>query len=56
MGDPGPQTTSKKLAQQLGLRPKTAKNYRAHIPEKLSAANMVAAIGIAIQDGLLTVR
>ncbi len=45
--------TSKEIAQRLGLSTKTVENHRARILEKLGAANTVAAIGLAYQQGLI---
>ena len=45
--------TSKEAARRLGLSAKTVENHRSRILEKLQAANTVAAIGLAHQQGLL---
>ncbi|HEU5330223.1 MAG TPA: response regulator transcription factor [Thermomicrobiales bacterium] len=47
-------STSKELAQRLGLSTKTIENHRARILEKLGVANTAAAIGLAAQHGLLS--
>lgn len=44
--------TSKEVARRLALSAKTIENHRAQILRKLGAANMVAAIGLAAQQGL----
>ena len=45
--------SSKEVARQLGLSPKTVENHRARMLEKLGAANTAAAIGLDHQQGLL---
>lgn len=45
--------TSKEIATQLGLRPKTVENHRARILDKLGAANSAAAVRIGTAAGLL---
>lgn len=49
-------STSKEVAQRLGLSAKTVENHRARILEKLGASNTAAAIGLAAQAGLLTAQ
>ena len=46
--------TSKHVARDLGLSPKTVENHRARILEKLGVANMAAAVGLAYQQGLIS--
>ncbi|HEV2108956.1 MAG TPA: response regulator transcription factor [Thermomicrobiales bacterium] len=45
--------TSKEIAVQLGLSPKTIENYRARILDKLGVANSTAAIHTAIARGII---
>lgn len=45
--------TSKEIAVQLGLSPKTVENYRARILDKLDVANSAAAIHTAIARGII---
>jgi len=45
--------TSKHVARNLGLSPKTVENHRARILEKLGVANTAAAVGLAYQQGLI---
>ncbi len=45
--------TSKEIAVQLGLRPKTVENHRARILDKLGAANSAAAVHTALAEGLV---
>ncbi len=47
-------STSKEVAQRLGLSTKTVENHRARILEKLGVANTAAAIGLAFQQGLIS--
>jgi DNA-binding NarL/FixJ family response regulator len=49
-------STSKELAQRLGLSTKTIENHRARILVKLGVANTAAAIGLAAQHGLLNIE
>lgn len=44
--------TTKAVARQLGLSPKTVENCRARILAKLGAANTAAAVRIALDEGL----
>ena len=46
-------STSKEIAADLGLRPKTVENHRARILDKLGVANSAAAVRIAIAEGLV---
>jgi DNA-binding NarL/FixJ family response regulator len=45
--------TSKEIAAELGLRPKTVENHRARILDKLGAVNTAAAIRVAAAAGLI---
>lgn len=45
--------TSKEIALQLGLSPKTVENYRARILDKLDVANSAAAVHKAIARGII---
>lgn len=45
--------TTQAVANELGISRKTVENHRAHIMEKLGAANMVAAVNEATRKGLL---
>lgn len=45
--------TSKEIAAQLGLRPKTVENHRARILDKLGAVNSAAAVRVATAAGLI---
>jgi DNA-binding NarL/FixJ family response regulator len=45
--------TSKEIAAELGLRPKTVENHRARILDKLGAVNTAAAIRLASTAGLI---
>jgi DNA-binding NarL/FixJ family response regulator len=46
--------TSKEIALELGLRPKTVENHRARILDKLGVANTAAAVRAAVARGLIT--
>jgi DNA-binding NarL/FixJ family response regulator len=45
--------TSKEIAVELGLRPKTVENHRARILDKLGAVNSAAAVRVATATGLI---
>jgi DNA-binding NarL/FixJ family response regulator len=45
--------TSKEIAAELGLRPKTVENHRARILDKLGVANSAAAVRTAVANGLI---
>lgn len=45
--------TSKEIAAELGLRPKTVENHRARILDKLGAVNTAAAVRVATAAGLI---
>ena len=45
--------TTHTVAARLGISCRTVENHRAHIMQKLAAANMVAAVGEATKRGLL---
>ena len=45
--------TSKEIAAELGLRPKTVENHRARILDKLGATNSAAAVRTALSEGLV---
>jgi two-component system, NarL family, response regulator NreC len=45
--------TSKEIAAELGLRPKTVENHRARILDKLGAVNSAAAVRLAAAAGLI---
>ena len=45
--------TSKEIAADLGLSPKTVENHRARVLDKLGVANSAAAVQAAISRGLL---
>jgi two-component system response regulator NreC len=46
--------TSKEIAAELGLRPKTVENHRARILDKLGAVNSAAAVRVAASAGLIS--
>ncbi len=45
--------TSKEIAVNLGLRPKTVENHRSRILDKLGAVNSAAAVRVAVAQGLI---